>query len=164
MKKTLLTLLGIAALSGIGLSQVDLDSLNRANKKQILNNISSMRTFNMNLYDPYCVDMKAYKNKKCIISRYDTDENGVADILARFKFPGNGYQNALLVMVDENEDNNIKVYLSTNKRSVGFLNRDMPYEEYLEYLNLIKNSELGRDIRSLIPLRQLKPITQLTLN
>jgi len=155
MKKTLLTLLGTLFFGNFALSQIDVDSIN---KKYILNKINNERKFNMNENDPYCVDFKLYKDRNCIIEDYDLDFNGKVDLKARYRFSANGYQNALVVFVDENEDFVPElVYLNTNNKSFGTLNDPMTYEQYLDYLSLVKNTELGRERIKLKPLKIIQP-------
>lgn len=154
MKKTLLTVLGILGFSALAFSQANPDSINKENKRYILNKISKERKFNMNENDNYCVGFKAYKDKDCIIGSYDLDWNGKVDLKARFRVSENGYQNALIVFVDENEDAiPEEIYISTNKKSVGILNNPMSYDDYLRYLNFTK----GKDIVMLKPLKPIQP-------
>lgn len=156
MKKTLLTILGAFLLTGIGFSQANIDNVNKKDKEYILGKIDNEKKFNMEENDPYCVDFKLYADKKCIIASYDLDNNDKIDVKARFSFPENGYQNALTVFVDKNEDTIPEfVYLSTNKHSQGRLETKMSYEDYLKFANYLRNKKLGREIVILKPLKPL---------
>jgi hypothetical protein len=147
MKKTLLTLLGIATF-GVSVFSQKID-INKENKKYILSKINNEKIFNRAENKDYEIGHSINQDKKCRISMYDLDKNGKMDVWVYFKFPGNEYQDASVVFVDENEDNRVIVYIASNKYSQSRLETKQTYREYLEKLNpSLKN----------ILLRLLKPI------
>ena len=152
MKKTLLALLGIAGLSGIGLSAFSQEKdINRENKKEALEYLSENKIFPREKFDKYTPQYYLSKDERYLIADYDInkDKNKITDVTVYFEFLGMAkinrdtsyitLPNASAVFVDENGDAVPDwVYLNMDKDIKGILETKKTYKEYLEYLNSLK--------------------------
>jgi hypothetical protein len=93
MKRTLLTLLLLSSLSGIGFSQTF--------QERVLKRIDNERKFDDAYFFEYCSKSElSGNNGEYVVKYYDLNFNGGDDLVAFFK-PGNSL--AEIVMVDEDE-------------------------------------------------------------
>jgi hypothetical protein len=157
MNKTLLTLLGLLTLGTFAFSSEK--DVKRENKKYILNKIENERIFNRDEYKDYEIAYYINKDRKCRTCIYDFDQNGKKDAWVYFKYPGDEYQDASVVFVDENEDDHVFVYVASNRYSQSCLETKKPYREYLADLNPDLREMPLKPIKG-IALKPIKPITK----
>jgi hypothetical protein len=161
MKKTLLTLLLLSSLSGIGFSQTDnnsIDKLDSQNRKRVLKEIKSSRIFNLSDFQEYEVSYRISKNEESLAILYDFDREGNPDLQAYFRISNVTFTEEKMTFEVDLEAFALTVYRKItdepktfyfDTKGEGILDKKESNREYHKYLKKSRREEKPRDILQL---------------